>query len=424
MQTNGSLTTHRGRHSGIFIGGILAASALLAGVIVVGTAACSRDTLQKGLAGPVPGTPEDLLAELRDDKTRIDQTTDQMMKRIDAFNASRRSGERQIQFSEIFYEDLTGEQRDVLNALLAEEKDVSYKALIQNIIKDRETLRNLQERVLHLEQTLPDRFVLVRKGDTHHELATRYLRDEAKVDEARAKTLLAGIDQTDELLPGNKVWFFYDAERDIFRTYVTQGEAGRTPLAVRRALKRQLITERDEAMARAESLEQTRANLESQRAALESDIIRLNSDIASLTDRRSALEADVAVLRQDNTALGGEVARLSRDLAFRQNSLFYHAANERDLREKGVLTAVFKRVRDVKGIEFEDAIDLRLSTTIMLAPRDLGLERIKEVRLLPSMYMPGRDFTVETSADGGSAKLVILDPSLFRGKEVILSVRG
>lgn len=403
--------------SGYLVGMTLAAAALLAGVVVFGSVACNRDALQRGLAGPVPNNPETLLAELKNDKGRIDQISDQMMKRIETFNQSRREGERQVQFSELFYDDLSGEQRDVLNTLLAEEKDLSYRSLLEGIIQDRNTIQQLQERVLHLEQTLPDQFVLARAGDSHEDLAMEFLTAEAKLDEAKAKEMLKDVDLSDELLPGNKVWFFHDAGRDTFRTYITQGEAGRTPLAVRRALKRQLITERDEAVARNTVLQETNTQLENDKVVLE-------SDIASLSERRSLLESEVASLQQDRTNLTADVHRLDADLAFRKNSLFYHAESERDLRERGVLTTVLKRVRDVKGVDFEAALDLRKSTAITLDPGSFGLARIKEVKVLPEIYQAGRDFSVETDADGMGATLTILDPEIFRGKEVILSVRG
>src|SRR5882672_4796340 len=290
----------------------ITASALLMALVAVGAlgvlACAQKDQLIS--SGPIPSSPEELLTQLKENKTHIDQATDQMMKRIDAFNASRQPGERTLQFSEIFNEDLSPEQRDILNTLVQQEKDVSYKALLQKIIADRDNIRGLQEKVMHLEQSLPDKFVVAKKGDSQHKMALAYLTDEAKVDPA------------DELLAGNKVWFFYDPKDDTFRTYVTQGEARQTPLAVRRALKRQLISERDAAQAEVESLQRTKADLEA---------------------TKTGLESDIAGLRQNKAELESNVDRLSRDLAFRQNSLFYHAANTHELKESGVLSSALKR---------------------------------------------------------------------------------
>src|SRR5438093_6900809 len=108
----------------------LVAAAILA-VIGFGTVGCTRQ-------GPgTAKTPEELLTQLKEDRAQIDQATDTMMKRIDEFNSSRKPGEATLRFSEIFNQDLSPEQRDVLNTLVEQEKDVSYKALLQKIIADR-----------------------------------------------------------------------------------------------------------------------------------------------------------------------------------------------------------------------------------------------------------------------------------------------
>ncbi len=390
------------RTAGIRRAGVAAVAILF--TLAFGAVSCSR---------PGPGsakTPEELLGQLKEDRSEIDQTTDTMMKRIDQFNASRKPGERTLQFAEIFSQDLSPEQRDILNQMVEQEKDVSYKALLQKIIGDRDTIRRLQENVMRLEQTLPDKFVVAKKGDKQHDLAMAYLTNEAHVEPAKAKTLLDQVDQTDELLAGNKVWFFYDPDRDTFRTYVTQGEAGQIPLVVRRAKQRQLIkerntykTERDSAQAEVATLQQTKADLEATKAQLE-------SDVDGLTQRKAELES--------------KVDDLNRDIATRENSLYYHAENERSLKDSGVLSSVLKRMRDVKGLHYDESLDLRQGTTITLTPQNYGLTGIKEVRLLPPIYQEGRDYAVKTSEDHSSAQLVILDPDIFRGKEVLLAVRG
>jgi hypothetical protein len=367
----------------------LVAAAVVA-VIGLGMVGCMR----KG-----PGTAkntDELLTQLKEDRTEIDQTTDTMMKRIEVFNASRKPGEQTLQFSEIFSQDLSPEQRDTLNQMMEQEKDFSYKALLQQIISDRETIKGLQENVAHLEQTLPDKFVIVKRGDKHHDLALTYLTEEAHLDPEKSKALLKEVDQTDELVAGNKVWFFYDPKTDAFRTYVTQGEAGLTPLAVRRARQRQLIKERD--------------TFKAERDTAQTEV--------------AGLQVTNADLEQTKTSLEDTRTRLENDIATRENSLYYHAANEKSLKDQGVLSSVLKKVRDVKGISYDESLDLREGTTITLLPENYGLAEIREVRLLPAVYQLGRDFTIETTEDHRSAKLVILDPDLFRGKEVLLAIRG
>ena len=388
----------------VFKGGV----ALAAALTLVALSGCT-DSMRQALSG-APSTPDELLTALKSDRARIDSTTDGMLKKIETFNASRKPGERTIQFSEIFMDDLSGEQRDLLNQLLQEEKDVSYRSLIQNIVTDRDQIKDLQAKVLQLEQRLPDSFVIAKKGDSHTKLAMNYLQTDAQLDEAKAKTLVDQVDRSEILIPGNHVWFFYDKNQDTFRTYVTQGEAGRTPLAVRRAQARKILQERDEARTQRDTAMTARQAAE--------------TEVAALSDRKAQLETDIAVLQANKADLESNVDRLSRDLSFRQNSLFYHAENEHSLKERGVLSSVLKKVKDVKGVDYDTALDLRRDTSITLTPDTFGLDKIGKVRLLPEIYQEGRDFTVETSEGSGSARLVILDPDLFRGREVLLSVGG
>lgn len=379
-----------------------AASFLLLAVAAVALAsmACTQDLK---FSKAVPKTPEELLAELKTHQEKIDAATDATMKRIDEFNQSRKAGERTIHFSEIYGQEFTDAQRDVLNQMIAQEKDVSYKSLLEHIVADRNELQALQEKVMHLEQALPDKFVVVKKGDRHKDLAMNYLVNEMQLPPEKAKTLLAEADQTDELVPGNKVWFAYDPKDDAFRTYVTRGEARQLPLALRRANQRNLIGERDTARTERDTAQAEVSNLQQVKAGLETDVSMLQANKASLED---------------------SVSRLSSDLSFRQNSLFYHAENERSLKDQGVLSTVLKRVKDVKPLQYEASLDLRQGTTINLEPRLFGLESIDRIRLLPPIFQEGRDYSVETSEATGTAKVTILDPEIFKGKEVLVSVGG
>jgi hypothetical protein len=341
--------------------------------------------LAAGCARPGPGTAsttDELLTQLTADRTEIDQTSDTMMKRIDMFNSSRKPGEKTLQFSEVFAQDLNSDQRDVLDQMVAAEKDVSYKSLLQHIITDRDTIQGLQAKVMHLEQTLPDKFVVAKRGDRQQKLAMDYLTGDAHLDAVKAKDLLKQVDQTDELVAGNQVWFFYDAEKDTFRTYVTRGEAGMTPVVVRRAHQRALMKERDAYRSQRDDAEATAAQLDHAKTQLEEAI------------------------------------------ATRQNSVYYKAASDKSLKDQGVISPVLKKLQNPKAVNYDQSLDLRQGTTITLSPQNFGLDAIRGVRVLPSIYQEGRDFSIETAEDNSSARLVILDPDAFRGKEVLLAISG
>ncbi|HKY31372.1 MAG TPA: hypothetical protein VJV23_02465 [Candidatus Polarisedimenticolia bacterium] len=347
-----------------------------AGMACLAVVLAAAAGLSCSVSGPGSAeTSEELLVQLKEDRSQIDQASETMMKRIEMFNASRKPGEPTLQFSEIFMQDLNPEQRDTLDQLLQEEKDVSYRSLLQQIAGDRDTIRQLQEKVMRLEQTLPDQFVVAKRGDNHHELAMTYLTGEAGLDEGKARELLKQIDQTDELLAGNQVWFFHDAQKDTFRTYVTAGSAGQTPVMVRRARTRKLIKERDTARVEAASLKKEKAQVE---------------------------EA----------------------FTTHQNSLFFHAASDQSLKERGVLSGFLRRLKDVQEVDYDQSVDLARETAISLDPHAYGMDRIRSVRLLPSIYQEGRDYAVEIERDQSAARLLILDPAVFRGKEVLLALRG
>ena len=93
------------------------AALLFVCLLAAGMTACGRGEIEQGLSGPVPATQQELMAELQTQKERIDRASDGMMKRIDEFNATRGPNEKKVQFSELFYSDLSPEQRDVLDQL-------------------------------------------------------------------------------------------------------------------------------------------------------------------------------------------------------------------------------------------------------------------------------------------------------------------
>ncbi len=390
----------------------LAAGALLLGVLT----GCAQDSLERGLTGPVPSNPQELMAELQAQRDRIDRASEGMVQRIDQFNAARGPGEKKIQFSELFFQDLSPEQRDVLDQLLAQEKNPTYRNLLENIVADRKTIQTLQEKVLHLEQQLPDKFILAKRGDTHFSLAQAFLTQQG-VPEDESKSMLNQIDLSEDLVPGFKVWYNYNKDDKSFRTYVTQGEAGQTPLAVKRALKRKLITERDSAYAKVNALERTKMKLKT-------DIATLEGDVQTLETRRAELDVQVSDLEARNGDLQLRGDRLEEDIAFRRNSLAYYVGSEGNLAKQGVLTRFLKNLKDVKGVTYEDTIDLRQARTISFAPQTFGLKSIRGVEVWPGVYKEGRDYSVQVSSDGGALTVHINDPEIFKQQRVLFALRG
>src|ERR1041385_8332647 len=91
-----------GQDAGTGLAGAARAGLLAAAVVV------ALGLRGLGCSRPGPGsakTPDELLSQLQADRTDIDKTSDTMMKRIEVFNASRKPGEKTLQFSEIFAQD-------------------------------------------------------------------------------------------------------------------------------------------------------------------------------------------------------------------------------------------------------------------------------------------------------------------------------
>ena len=391
----------------------LSATAGLA--LLVSLAGC-QGGLERGLLGPIPATSEELILELEEEKTRIDTITDQMVERIDAYNASRAPGEREVNFGELFYSDLNEDQRDVLDMFLEEEKRPTYRNLLQRIIEDRNNLEEAQERIQYLEQKLPDDFVIAKAGDEHLPLAYDFLEKEG-IDDNLARILVSEISLYDELLPGFKIWFNYDQDDGSFKTYVTRGEAGRTPIAVARAKKRQLVNERDAAVAKSVVLEQTKVTLAR-------DIEAMREDLMKLEDRRSTLDVQVADLEARNAGLEAKRQKLTEDLGFTENTLFYHAASEQALAEQGILTRFLKNLKDVKGISYDEALDLRQANSISFTSEAYGLKQIEAVDLWPGIYQEGRDYSISVDPSGQSATVVFNDANMFKKQKVLIALRG
>ncbi len=398
-----------------YLGASLLGAAALA-VVLAGTSMGCKSALEKGLTGELPDNPEELIVELQAHKQLIDEATDRMVGRINEFNQQQGPSERKVQFSELFYGDLSPEQRDVLDELLAKETAPSYKQLLTRIIEDRNLVADLQDKILHLEQRLPDEFVIVKQGDSHIELASNYLAAKGVPDD-HAKELIKEIDLNEDLVPGFKVWYNYDPDKDSFRTYVTKGEAGQSPLAVKRAVKRKLVDERDVATARAEELTVKKAELEV-------DISQLETEVSGLEAKRGELETKVSNLVAQNTSLAETKQNLETDLAFRQNSLYYHAGSEKELTQQGILSKFLDNVKDVQGIEFAETLDLRQAQSITFRPAPYGLKEIRDIEVWPDGFIRGRDYVVEVSGNGDGARVVLQEPDLFKQKRILFAVKG
>jgi len=365
-----------------------------------------------------PRTPEEVLGALREERAEIDAASDRILERIQRWNEAHAPGET-IQFAELFPTDLTEAEQDVLDDLIAGERDISYRGLLLEIAAERENIEALQARIWTLEERLPGRFVTAARGDTHYDLALDYLIRDEGLEEGEARRHLAGINLFADLWPGHRVWLWHDRAEDRFATWVTRGEAARSPLAVQRAVRRGLIEDKEAALHRAFVLAE-------ERDALADTLIGLRGDVRDLGLERQRLKGEVEELRGERSRLSADLDAVTLERDRLANSLLYHVATERELKKKGIVKDTpftFPQLADPDRVVYDRALDLREGTVLELEPGAFGLKSVRKVILFPKFFQEGRDYRV-VRRGGGAATLEILVPSAFRGRRIVIALRG
>ena len=364
---------------------------------------------------PVPQSPDMLLTELKEARDQIDSSTHQIYDRIGQFNARMEMlGRKQISFSQVFLQGLSAEEEQALDKLVREEKDPSYRGVLSQVVEDMKTIRDLQTKVTDLEGKLPGDGIDVQPGDTHLKMAQKWLMETHKIPEARAKELTERLNIMDTgLEKGMKVHFYYDPAKDFFGTWVSQSDAKHSPLAIVRAKEMHLIGERNEAVAKA-------TDLEGKKAELEEVLAKLESEIKELEGRKAALESNVATLEGERNTAREEVARTSSELATQKNSMWYEADTAERLKTRGVLKT-FNKVEKIADVKFGSSIDLSKSKSITLKPSQFGIDRIRDVRIVPTYFREKRELDVKFAEDG-TVEVTVLDEAAMKGQRVLFVV--
>jgi len=396
----------------IKIGGIVVGA-----LVLVGGSWFTYDALKprKLTEKPVPQSPDMLLTELKEAREEIDSNTRDIYARIQQFNARMEMlGRKQISFSQVFLQGLSAEEEQALDKLVKEEKDPSYRGVLGQVVEDMKTIRDLQAKVTDLEGKLPGDGVDVNPGDTHMKLAKKYLMEAHKIPEARAKELAERLNILDTgLEKGMKVHFYYDPAKDFFGTWVAQADAKRSPLAIVRAREMHLIGERNVAVAKA-------TDLEVKKAELEEILAKLESEIKDLESRKAALESNVAELEGERNAARADATRTSTELAVQKNSMWYEADLSERLKARGILKT-FNKVEKIADVKFASSIDLAKNKSITLKPSQFGIDRIKDLRIVPSFFREKRELDVKFVEDG-TVEVTVLDVAAMTGQKVLFVV--
>jgi hypothetical protein len=306
-------------------------------------------------------------------------------------------------------QNMAPEQRALLEKKLQSEEGIGYKDLISDILKQQKAIEDLKVQVQDLEKTLPAP-TLVKRGDKHFDIGMAYLTKEKGLDEATAKKLIYQTNIMDELVPGFKVWNFYD--NGVYGTFVTQGDASVSPYGVIQAAKTKLVNAKNEAI--------------SQKEVLQKEKTTLLEQVDDLQKRRDQLNQDVTLLQQEREELVrrlAETRELSEELKSKLNSVFYRAGEHKALVDSGLVKdPIFGSAKILKFGEenFPDRVDLRTQEAVTISAEKAGVPSIKKVRIVPTSFKEGTDFTVVILGDGATATVTILNKDKFRAERTVV----
>ena len=308
---------------------------------------------------------------------------------------------------------LTPEQTQLLEAKLKSEEGIGYLDLVSDILSKQKNIEDLRVRIQDLEKTLPSPED-VQKGQRHFDLAMAYLTKEKGLDPAAAKALVMKVNLVDDLVPGFKVWNFYD--EGVYGTFVTQGDAKVSPYYVTEKAKQNLIDQKNAAVAQRDELAKAKADLTQQVADLSSKRDQLNQEVSMLQAEREDLTKKVSDLQSQRD-----------DFEARNNSVFYRIGWRKNLENEGMVRDPWyarPTLAKFSPADYPQHLDLRSSDTLVFSAQQAGVAKITKVGLAPgSLYKEGNDYAVTVAADGSKASLRFLNKDKFRaGRSIMILV--
>lgn len=301
--------------------------------------------------------------------------------------------------------ELSPKEQDLLQHRISNEKDVSVKSLLEDILDKNREIRELNDRIAEIEELLPKPHI-VQAGENHYEIAMDFLVNQKQLDKKQAMKLVERTALLDTMVPGFKVWNFY--AEDEYGTSVTQGTAAISPNSLIRGAKKKLVDARDQAISERDQLSGDIRKLEEKRG----QIIR---QLASLQEEKSNLITKVTELNQENQTMQETV-----------NSLFYLLDTQKSLKKRKILKGGFlksTKLKDVSPELYTLSVDLRTGSQIPVSAADLSITKIRDVKLYPRFYKEGLDYKITVAPDKLTAAVLLLNAGKFKNERVVISVK-
>ncbi len=300
---------------------------------------------------------------------------------------------------------LSPEQAEMLQKRVAQEKDVSYRGMLQEALDLTNEVDRLNAELLDVRSKLPTPQE-VKQGDSHFKLCMEYLQNKG-VAEDEAMKLIEQTALTTELLQGFEVWNYYN--EGVFGTFVTQGGAKMSPNALTRATKRKIDSERQTLIQARNQKEEEVRDLESRRAELMDQIRQLDVEKNSM-------------MRQME-----EMASKNENLAKQISSCRYVVHTFKELSRVGVIRkpGLGKwETGDLAAMPDPATIDLRADNRITFTASSIGLGRIGKVLVFPRSFKEGEDYNITVSDDKQTATVVLERPEKFQFGRLAVAVDG
>ncbi len=347
---------------------------------------------------------------------KIDKLNDELKQKEEAYRQLLAEyglkGDKKLTPEQMKMLSLTPEQRAYLKKRLAQEKDSSYSAIIQEILNKDEEIKQLRKEIQDLKDKLPKPYV-VKPGDNHYDICMRYLTEQKGLSPEEAQKLVERVNLLDYLLPGFEVYLFYND--GVFGTFVTQGTADMSPNQIKRYYKTKLINERDKARQEAEKLSAEVKDLEARKA----ELIRQLKELEQL---KADMQQQISSLTSKNKALSQENLKKEKML----NSVFYHVDNYKSLSKKGIVGRFLfgkPKLKKFNAVTFEKSVDLREVDSITVKAEDAGLVKIHAIYIMPSHFIKDKDYQIKIAPDKKSATVFLINPDKFRMSKVLIAVR-
>lgn len=357
----------------------------------------------KGPAGPKMSPKmkqmEETVQQIQQLESSIQEKQNEVFNVLNEYK--KKTGE---ELPEVNIMNLSPEQKKVLEEKIKNEKDVSIKSLLQDILDKNSDIQNLNARVQELETLLPKPH-LVEKGENHYQIAMNFLLNEKGVDKARAMELVERTALFEPIVPGFKIWNFY--AEDEYGTFITQGTAPISPNQIQRKVKKELVDAKDKAIAEKDKLQSDIDEMEVRRNELISQLDLLNQEKLSMLDRMSDLNDQ------------------NQEMQAALNSVYYALDVRKVLNEKGIIKGGFLRSTKLQKVDttlFDKSLDLRSDAKIAVAAAAFQLAKIKDITIYPAYFKLDTDYRIEFDEARQNATITILDVKKFMSEKIAIAV--